>query len=115
LESYNRVLISNEFVKLLGKVMAQLLSILALSTKAMTDQRISKFSDVICPCSAENGSEKVLKRLAGKTDVEDAVSRLDGLTKDENLVVVAKSLECTRYLLPLFMHAPVPFLTSWPK
>ncbi|KAI0289225.1 hypothetical protein BC826DRAFT_634504 [Russula brevipes] len=57
--------------------MAQLLSILALSTKAMTDRRI----------------KKVLKRLAGKTDVEDAVSRLDALTKDENLAVVAKSLE----------------------
>ncbi|KAI0280250.1 hypothetical protein BC826DRAFT_1112292 [Russula brevipes] len=77
LESYIRTLLSSEFVELLGKIMAQLLSILALSTKAMTERRI----------------KKVLKRLAGKTDVEDAVSRLDVLTKDENLAVVAKSLE----------------------
>ncbi|KAI0289218.1 hypothetical protein BC826DRAFT_1107207 [Russula brevipes] len=77
LESYIRTLVSNEFTELLGKIMAQLLSILALSTKAMTARRI----------------KRVLKRLAGKTDVEDALSRLDMLTKEENLAVVAKSLE----------------------
>jgi hypothetical protein len=44
LESYIRTLLSNEFVELLGKIMAQSLSILALSTKAMTDRRISMFS-----------------------------------------------------------------------
>ncbi|KAI0288055.1 hypothetical protein BC826DRAFT_721137 [Russula brevipes] len=54
--------------------MAQLLSILALSTKVMTERRFSP-------------------EAAGGTDVEDAVSRLDALTKDENLAVVAKSLE----------------------
>jgi hypothetical protein len=115
LESYIRTLLSNEFVELLGKIMAQLLSILALSTKAMTDRRISMFFHFLSPCLAENGSEKVLKRLAGKTDVEDAVSRLDALTKDENLVVVAKSLGCTRHLLPLFMHALIPFHILWLK
>ncbi|KAI0289213.1 hypothetical protein BC826DRAFT_957470 [Russula brevipes] len=77
LESYIRTLLSNEFVELLGKIMAQLLSILALSTKAMTARRI----------------KRVLKRLAGKTEVEDALSRLDMLTKEENLAVIAKSLE----------------------
>jgi hypothetical protein len=41
LESYIRTLLSNEFMELLGKIMAQLLSILALSTKAMTARRIS--------------------------------------------------------------------------
>jgi hypothetical protein len=45
-----------------------------------------------------------VRRLAGRTDIEDAVSRLDTLTKDENLVVVAKSLECTQHFLSVYMR-----------
>ncbi|KAI0288057.1 hypothetical protein BC826DRAFT_721154, partial [Russula brevipes] len=77
LERYIRNLFTDELTELLGKIMAQLLSILALSTKVMMDGRI----------------KNAVRRLAGRTDIEDAVSRLDALTKDENLVVVAKSLE----------------------
>jgi len=33
--------------------------------------------------------------LAGKTEVEDAVSRLDPLVKEENLMVAAQDLEVT--------------------
>jgi hypothetical protein len=81
--------------------MAQLLSILARSTKAMTAGRISMFFDSLCPCLAENGSEKAMKRLAGKTDVEDALSRLDMLTREENLAGIAQSLESTyRFFCP---------------
>jgi len=42
LKGYTQILLTDEFIELLGKVMAQLLSILALSTKAMTDRRISE-------------------------------------------------------------------------
>jgi len=34
-----------------------------------------------------------LKRLVGKTDVEDALIRLDVLTKEECLIAVARNLE----------------------
>ncbi|KAI0285510.1 hypothetical protein BC826DRAFT_1109310 [Russula brevipes] len=74
---YMRNLFSDEFAELLAKIMAQILSILALSTKVMTDGRISK----------------ILRRMAGRRDIEDAISRLDALTREENLMVVAKSLE----------------------
>ena len=40
-------------------------------------------------------TEKLLKRLVGKKEVEDAVSRLDILTKDENLMIAARNLEVT--------------------
>ena len=43
LKSYTGIPLTNESTELLGKIMAQLLSILALSTKAMTDRRISEF------------------------------------------------------------------------
>ena len=40
--------LANEWTELLGKVMAQILSILALSTKAMTEGRISELVDPGC-------------------------------------------------------------------
>lgn len=50
------------------------------------------------------GTETFLKRLAGKTGVEDALARLDTLTKEEGLLAMARSLEATlraeRLLLP---------------
>ena len=41
LKSYVGIPQTNEFIELLGKIMAQLLSILALATKSMTEWRIS--------------------------------------------------------------------------
>jgi hypothetical protein len=41
------------------------------------------------------GSEKILRKLVGKTDVEDALSRLDTLTKEESLMMVVRNLEVT--------------------
>ncbi len=42
LGSYTGVPLTDDFKELLGKIMAQILSILALSTKVMTERRISK-------------------------------------------------------------------------
>jgi len=44
---------------------------------------------------ANYGAEKILKKLAGRTNVEDAVLQLDILTKDESLMVVVRNLEVT--------------------
>ena len=43
-------------------------------------------------------SEKFLKRLVGKTEVEDALERLDILTKEETLMAVTKNLEVTHHV-----------------
>ncbi len=75
--------------------MAQLLSILALSTKAMTDRKFSEVVQSMCIFLADYGSEKFLRKLVGRKDVEDAVSRLDMLTKEESLMVMARNLEVT--------------------
>ncbi len=87
--------LTNESKELLGKIMAQLLSILALSTKAMTDRKFSELVQSMCIFLADYGSEKFLKKLVGRKDVEDAVSRLDMLTKEESLMVMARNLEVT--------------------
>ena len=44
---------------------------------------------------ADCDSEKILKKLVGKTDVEDALSRLDMLTKEESLMMMTRNLEVT--------------------
>ena len=41
LESYTGIPLTKDFTELLGKITAQILSILALSTKAMTERRTS--------------------------------------------------------------------------
>ena len=41
---------------------------------------------------ADCSIEKFLKRLVGKTDAEDALQQLDMLTKEENLMMAARTL-----------------------
>jgi hypothetical protein len=95
LKNYTGTPLSKDFTELLGKIMAQIVSILALSTKAMTERRMSALIDAVCSFLADYFSEKLLKRLMGKTDVEDALLRLDSLTKEESLMVAARNLEVT--------------------
>ena len=51
-----------------------------------------------CSSMANYGTERFLKRLIGRTDVEDALLRLDSLTKEEGLMAVAKNLEVTHHV-----------------
>jgi hypothetical protein len=95
LNSYTGIPLTNDFRELLGNIMAQILSILALSTKTMTERRTSELVHGLCSFLANYDSEKFLKRLIGRTDVEDAVLRLDSLTKEESLMAVAQNLEVT--------------------
>ena len=86
--------LANEWSELLGKIMAQILFILALSTKAMTEGRLSELTSVQSSL-ADYVLEFFFKKLVGKTDVEDAFLRLESLTKEESLMTVAKNLEVT--------------------
>ena len=96
LNRYTGMPLTGDMTELLGKIMSQVLTILALSTKEMMDRRISELN---CPLwrsfMANYGAEKILKKLAGRTNVEDAVLQLDMLTKDESLMVVVRNLEVT--------------------
>ena len=44
---------------------------------------------------ANLGSEKFLKKLAGRKDIEDALKRLDRLTQEEALMAAAQILNLT--------------------
>ena len=96
LNRYTGMPLTGDMTELLGKIMSQVLSILALSTKTMTDRRISELDYSLFRSSVANyDTEKVLNKLAGRTDVEDAVLQLDHLTKEESLMVVVRNLEVT--------------------
>jgi len=97
LNRYTTILLTNELTELLGKIMTQILSVLALSTKAMTEKRMSE-STLFLFSFANYGLEKILKRFTGKTDIEDAFQRLDSLTQEESLMVVARSLEVAHHV-----------------
>ena len=95
LNRYTTMPLTSDMTLLLGKIMAQVLSILARSTKEMKERRISKSMSSIFSFIAYHETEKFMKRIAGRTDVEDALQRLDVLTKEENLMTAARNLEVT--------------------
>ncbi|KAI9452439.1 hypothetical protein F5148DRAFT_503511 [Russula earlei] len=82
LNHYTTVQPTPAMTELLGNIFAEVLVILALSTKAMKERRIKRF----------------LKRLIGKTEVEDAFARLDMLTKEECLMTAARILEMAHHV-----------------
>jgi len=95
LNRYTAIPLTPEMTLLLGKIMAQVLSVLALSTKEMKQRRISRSIRWVFSFVADDETEKFMKRIAGRTDVGDAVERLDMLTKEENLMTAARNLEVT--------------------
>jgi hypothetical protein len=58
---------------------------------------------VSCSCTdtlplIELPTERFLKKVAGKLDVEDALKRLDRLTNDEARMATAQALKATRHV-----------------
>ena len=95
LNRYTAIPLTPDITLLLGKIMAQVLSVLALSTKQMKQRSISGSIHSVISFMADYETEKFMKRLAGRTDVEDALERLDTLTKEESLMTAARNLEVT--------------------
>jgi hypothetical protein len=95
LNHYITVSLTPEMMELLAKILAQVLSVLALSTKEMKDRRISVLIYFKNISLADYKTEKFMKRIVGKTEVEDGLQRLDMLTKEENLMTAACTLEVT--------------------
>ena len=78
--------------ELLAKILAQVLSVLALSTKEIKERRISMLICFRYSSLADDSAEKFMKRLIGKTAVEDGFQQLDMLTKEESLMTAACTL-----------------------
>jgi len=58
---------------------------------------VSRFCSVFYPL-VDRGSVTFLKRLMGRTNVEDALLRLDELTQEECLITAARTLGVTHHV-----------------
>ncbi|KAH9167839.1 hypothetical protein EDB89DRAFT_1646827 [Lactarius sanguifluus] len=76
LETYTDVPPTEAMLDIIMKIMVEVLTILALATKEIRQGRAKKY----------------LKKLAGRTDIEDALKRLDNLTQEEARMAIAQVL-----------------------
>jgi hypothetical protein len=84
--------------ELLGKIMAQVLTVLALTTKEMQGRRTSVSISFGILHSSNYAVEKFLNRLMGRTEVKDALQRLDVLTGEELRMTVIRVFEVVNHV-----------------
>ena len=74
------------------KIMVQLLSVLSLATKQISQKRFSKCALTYASSVAQCTTEKFAKKLLGESEIEAVLQRLDRLTQDEARITVAQTL-----------------------
>ncbi|KAH9041905.1 hypothetical protein EDB83DRAFT_2524063 [Lactarius deliciosus] len=79
LETYTSIRATAAMTDIIVKIMVEVLNILAIATKEIKQGRTKKY----------------LKKLVGKTDIEDALRRLDRLTQEEVRMATAQLLKIT--------------------
>jgi hypothetical protein len=97
LETYIDIEPTAAMTDIIVKIMVEVLSILAIATKEIEQGKASelfhgdRLSLFLADTSSE--SEKYLNKLVGRSDMEDALGRLDKLTQDEVRMVAAQVLK----------------------
>ena len=74
------------------EITVEVLDILATATKEMKQSRASEFVLHMMPLQIHVGLEKFVKKVAGRTDLEDGVKKLDKLTLEEVAMASAQTL-----------------------
>jgi hypothetical protein len=98
LEVYTEVQPTPAMKDTMVKIMVEVLDILAIATKEMKQSRTSELSLRIVLFLAYTSPEKFLKKLAGWTDMKDALKKLDKLTYEEALMAGAQVLKNTHVI-----------------
>ena len=99
LETYVEVQPTTEMRDIIIKILVEVLSILAMATKEIKRYRISGlflFNRFFLLDQTTQCSEKYLRKLIGKTDIEDALTRLDKLTQEEARMATTQVLKTAR-------------------
>ncbi|KAF8483006.1 hypothetical protein DFH94DRAFT_647558, partial [Russula ochroleuca] len=78
-EIYTEVRPTTEMMDIIIQIMVEVLSILGIATKQIKQSRIKKYA----------------KKVIGRTDMEDALKRLDKLTHEEAWMGIAQNLKAT--------------------
>ncbi|KAI0267983.1 hypothetical protein BGY98DRAFT_374158 [Russula aff. rugulosa BPL654] len=77
LEIYTKAAFNQEMVDIITKIMVEVLNVLGMATKEMRQGRMKKY----------------LKKLIGRTDIEDTLKKLDRLTQEEARMAAAQILK----------------------
>jgi hypothetical protein len=93
LEIYPKAAFNQEMVEAITKIMVEVLNVLGIATKEIRQGRTSKLLLYKLLPLIERWSEKYLKKLIGRTDIEDALKRLDRLTQEEARMAAAQVLK----------------------
>ena len=80
---------------MMGKIMAEVLCMLAIATKEMRQGRTSTFISVAELSRTEIRPEAFLRKLVGRNDIDNALMRLDKLEQEELRTVTAQVLKAT--------------------
>ena len=97
LEIYTEVPLTTEMMDIIIQIMVEVLSILGIATKETKEGRMSKYllyiSYTIMLTRRRSG--KYMKKLMGRTEIEDALKKLDKLTQEEARMAAAQNLKAT--------------------
>lgn len=93
LETYTTVPTTDAMKDIIVKIMAEVLGIFAIVTKEMKLGRGSELTPDDTLPTTDRDSEKYLRKLLGRTDIEDALRRLDTLTQEEARMAAAEVLK----------------------
>ena len=99
LESYTERTPSEAMTDMMVEVMVEVLSVLAIVTVDIKQMRLSQFVTSNFWVLTHVPLEKLLKKLLGKNDVEDALRRLDKLTQEEVKMATAEVLNNVKVLV----------------
>jgi hypothetical protein len=95
LESYTEIPPTCAMTDISVKIMAEVLKILGLATKEIKQRRSSESVGMYQSHLTYFFSEKFLKKLLGKNEIEGALKRLDMLTQEEPRMATAETLKVT--------------------
>ena len=96
LETYIKVRPTAAMIDAIVKIMVEVISILGIVTKEIRQGRTSMRSPIDISWKLDLSTERYLKKLFGRKDVEDALQRLDKLTQEEARMAAAESLMIAR-------------------
>ncbi len=95
LETYTEVTPTAAMTDIITEIMVEVLTIFGIATKELRRGSASEFP-IDCPSiSTEVRVERFLKKLVGRTDLEDAVKKLDRLTQEEARMALSEVLRIT--------------------
>ena len=95
LEMYTGVSLTPAMTNKMVQITVEILDVLAITTKEMGQSRASEFKLRLTTLVANIGSGKFVKKVAGRTDLEDGLKKLEALTNEEIAMASARLVKVT--------------------